>query len=262
MSLFNHRSETASHLASKFGHSEPHLFPLRPHSTGGRKPLVSQGRHGQNKDTYITNFQTTRISTAPTPHSIHPQGLNSSIPVAKIIRPHTATLERSEPLDQATASRKLKSAGKLVSDTRAAAFTGSNHSSLIAGTTKKPVATALLTSEAGQAMMNVPMKMYSTELRDKIDLLKIRTKEKAAMMGEIIASDQSSVAGPPAGQQGKVSPFNMPFRTHVNFQLKTQDQVMAEMQQIADDHKKIKQTEEKKRERKQKAAWLAKVRNI
>ena len=195
-------------------------------------------------DTYVTDFQMKHISTTPTPHSIHPQDVVSTIPAAKILRPHTAILEKSKPLDA-----KMDNANIKLRRPKSSAPT--THSSLVGESYRKKA--SLSTEATPTSDVPIPMKMYSQEVLDRIENLKIRTREKAAMMGS--GAKLENEAG-----HGNVSQFNMPFRTHVKFELKTHDQVKREIQTIEDYHAEQKKSAQEKKDKKQRRAWLASVK--
>ena len=238
------RSEAGSHFAlgsgSKSLQQEVHT-PSGNARTYTNPPTSAYGQIQATSDKYVTEFHLRQISTINNPYSIHPHAVPSTIPPAQILRPHTATLAQSKPLDGKNTVSDVKP-----SRPKSAAHT--THSSLVGGPNRhrrQPLSTEATTTSDKP----IPMKMYSREVLEKIEKLKNRTREKAAMMGVGQKADDSG--------HGNVSPFNMPFRTHVNFELKTHEQVKQEMLRIEAVHENQRKSKQKRQDNRQRRAWLA-----
>ena len=214
--------------------------------------------------TILTEFGSVPVDAKPY-LSMHSEKTKSSIPPPKLLRPHTATVWKSGTYYQ----RPAVPPGA-VRPQSAAVHTASSRARDMKNSSSRPSApTAGSPSSLVTTGEMTPMLMYSKQVKDKLAEMKQRSKDiqsKFQFHSAPTSSAASAVASTPAtdgGQRqqpiGNVSQYNHPMRSHVDFKLKTHQQVDQEMKEMRETYKKDKVSKYKQQERKQKAAWSAKV---
>ena len=98
-----------------------------------------------------------------------------------------------------------------------------------------------------------PMRMCSADMNRKLQKNKERTAERQAHAQKVEVDED----GKP---MGKVTVYNDPMRTHVQFQLHTHQQVEQQMRKIEDDRERQKRRIASAKQRKEKQDWLIKVK--
>ncbi len=233
------RSEAGSRMSGRTS------FSAKSRQTGaGTIP------EAQTTSAYVTDFEVRPVSSK-THRSLHPRRVPSSIPRGRVLRPHTATAPRKantikEALD---AENRPQSAGEVL-QRPGTAFTMATGMTTAFGSTREKKHHGYSTSATPPSQ--VPMLMYSHDMMERLQKLRERRKERT-MHYEHATTDPTN---------GRVSEFNDPMRSHVDFKLKTHEQVEQEMIDIAKSYADRKRREEIQQDRKQRQAWLEKVRSL
>ncbi|KAL8573173.1 hypothetical protein ACOMHN_036158 [Nucella lapillus] len=191
--------------------------------------------------------------------SLHPARVRTTIPRGRVIRPISAGIMQEQPPDVEFIS---VTSGAKAARPGTAPVPKSHGISSRAGASA-PIHAALpgtpnarlqsqqqhLTSAAVEAS-TVPMLMYPKNMKEKIEEIKQQRK----------ARESPLVMGPGDRPLGKVSPHNPPMRTHIKFELKTHEQEREHLNHIEHIHQEQHRLEQKKLEKKQRKAWLTKVK--
>lgn len=182
-----------------------------------------------------TEYRSTPVTTRP--HiSLYKKSIPSSIPEARILRPHTATLRCPTPEPGVATTRMLRKA-------KQASLRGN-----ISKVTVLPPRRKLQPTQTSPDAMMVPMLMYSPNLSARIEDLRQHQRQR-----------QEALLVSPDGK-GKVSKYNDPMRSHVTFTLRTHQQVEQELVAIATRRDLDERKSTRRFEKQQRAAWLAKVK--
>lgn len=188
--------------------------------------------------TILTEFGPVPIEAKP--HlSMYSKHVQSSIPPPRLLRPHTATMIKSNLV---YGQPRPHSAATCLPETTVQ----SRLRSAVSRDSRKSMATPS-TSNAEMA----PMLMYPQQLHDRIAQMKQRRIERQAEQQQVRKVGDQTI--------GNVSKFNDPLRSHVDFKLKTHHQVEQEMKEMNNRYIDDKVRQSSRQEKRQKAAWKAKV---
>lgn len=224
----------------------------------------------------VTEFSEVPVDAKPR-RSLYSENVKSSIPKAYVLRPHTAKVYRSNRPGVETIDARPKSSSAVMMRTDLYSRLGSTSristasrppTALRPGTAKTTQTLDTVTSQSDNARTKkthgfstsatplapmVPMLMYSPELKNRIaELKEERIQRQGHTTISLLDEDQQV--------QGNVSEYNHPLRNHVDFKLLTHEQTV---KNIADKKGSFKDTsgkEKQEQEKKQRAAWLAKVK--
>ena len=182
-----------------------------------------------------TEYRSAPVTTRP--HmSLYKKSIPSSIPEARVLRPHSATMRCPTPEPGVATTRMLRKA-------KQASLRGNVTKVSALPPRGKPWQT-----QTSPDVAMVPMLMYSPDLNARIEDLK-QTQRKR----------QEALLVSPDGK-GKVSKYNDPMRSHVTFTLRTHQQVEQELVAIATRRDLDERKNARRFEKQQRAAWLAKVK--
>ena len=193
-------------------------------STRGKPPETT---------TMITQFAARPVDTQPY-RSMHSNKTKSSIPQARLLRPHTVTV-RTRAADSATSCPTHLHRAVLCQPTSASR--------------KQRLSTSATESST------VPMKMLPADFAQRLEQFRERTTQRLQQANQVQRDDE----GKPIG---RVTKFNDPMRKHVEFRLLTHEQVGEQMAHIMDTYTRDREKKRKMQERQQRAAWLARVRGV
>ncbi|XP_070185909.1 F-box and WD repeat domain containing protein 10B-like isoform X2 [Littorina saxatilis] len=211
-----------------------------------------------SKEVYSTQCAPTPVAGAPR-RSLHPGRVKTTIPRGRVIRPISAGIMQEQPADieffsATSAAKPPRPVTAPVPKSRPfSCRSGVSTPFQVTLPGVSPTRTrAQPMTTAAVEVSNVPMLMYSKDIKDKIEEIK---QQRKAREQPII-----SIAG--ERPLGKVSPHNTPMRTHVKFELKTHAQEREHLNHIEEIHQKQRKQEQEQLERKKRAAWLAKAKGI
>ncbi len=229
---------------------------LRSEAGSGRTSRMSQGSKARQAQpgivptskSFITNFTVTPVTSKPKV-SVYPSTTASSIPAGRVVRPHTASMVPVHTGQELATQEQTRSQSALAMSRPGTAKTGlSMAMSGVASANKCYHGHLNPTTEASF----VPMLMYPKDMNEKLRDIKQKRIERLEQMKRPVSE--------PAPKVGKVSAHNDPLRSHVDFKLRTHCQVEQELANIAKIYVDQKKKIEMEKERKQKSAWLSKVK--
>ena len=224
-------------------------------SHGSRSSRSKQGQtvpHIPKSATIVTEFAPCTVDASPE-MSVHSRKTKSTIPKPKLLRPHTAALykkgdqQKSKPDHRPQSASVVSRSGR---GSRAGAFPVSLAINAAMGPVSVPgqnIHQGTMKSSASESTF-VPMLMYPADMSERLDQIRQRRITR-----------QSSNMLPAGTQEGRVSKYNAPMRDHVDFKLHTHHQVEENLEQIAHHFKSARKQKLLEQDRRQRAAWLAKV---
>ena len=181
-----------------------------------------------------TEYRSTPVATRP--HvSLYKKSVPSSIPEARLLRPHTATVRCPTPEPGVATTRMLRKA-------KEASLHGSR------ATVLSPRRKLRQTQTVSPDLTMVPNLMNSSNLSAKIEELKRHQQRRQEAL--LVSTDGT----------GKVSKYNDPMRSHITFTLRTHQQVEQELVAIATRRDLDERKNTAMFEKQQRAAWLARVK--
>ena len=183
-----------------------------------------------------TEYRATSVATRP--HiSLYKKSVPSSIPEARLLRPHTATVRCPTPEPGVATTRMLRKA-------KEASLHGSHSRVTVLSPRRKLRQTQTVSPE----LTMVPNLMNSSNLSAKIEELKRHQQRRQEAL--LVSTDGT----------GKVSKYNDPMRSHITFTLRTHQQVEQELVAIATRRDLDERKNTAMFEKQQRAAWLARVK--
>ncbi|KAK6187846.1 hypothetical protein SNE40_005781 [Patella caerulea] len=203
------------------------------------------------KEIYSVKCISTPLKTKVT-QSVHPKQIKSTLPRGRVIRPLSATIMQKIPVApefMSTPNRRPITAPVQLRPTTLNAIPSSIMPALPGSQTNRLKKQGFKSQSVETNI--VPMLMYSQEVKDKLEQLKHRQIDNQEKI-------PNSVSTP---LLGKVSPYNNPLRTHVKFELRTNEQEQEMVEMIKNSHKNQKVNNEEVDEKKKRVAWLAKARS-
>lgn len=219
----------------------------------------------------VTQFA--EVPVGAKPHmSLYNERVKSSIPAARLLRPHTAKVFRGKPDSQQTdvavrpKSAAVTTRGNVFSRISSASRTASSRP----GTRPTTAKTNFSMGSSGSTDIHntrvkkthgystsatehsfVPMLMYSPEVKNRITEFKNERIQRQGHTSISLLEDGGAV--------GNVSEFNDPMRNHVDFKLLTHEQTQNHINSIRGNFKDTKAKSQERFEKKQQEAWLARV---
>ena len=218
----------------------------------------------------VTEFAPVTVEAKP--HlSLYSERVKSSIPKGRVLRPHTAkvyrdrqSLNKSDTRPKSAVitmrpgvlSRTGSSSGSrpTTAHTRPGTAKTAAYSTSTASTEVKSNLQRKkhgYTSSCTQPSM-VPMLMYSPEVKNRItEMHKERVQKQGHTTIKLLEEP---------GVSGRVSEFNNPMRHHVDFKLRTHEQTVNHIKEVKNSFHDNTSKKREEFEKKQHAAWLAKVK--
>ena len=235
MSLDRYLDEDDTEMVSETGSKSSKTSRAKSASSFGQMPLDK---------TVVTDFKVTQAKYK-NKDSSHLSSVKTTIPKGRILRPHTAHVVRGSPPNSFQDKRvRCKSAVPVLEHPTSA---GTESTSLPIGSL--PTGSHSFTTTLKEVSM-VPMLMHPSDLSEKLE--KMKQKNRINRLGVQKSSSDQAV--------GKVSPYNTPFRSNVDFKLQTYQQVQKLMTDIEEEKKKQRKLEAAKADKKAKSIWLANVK--
>ena len=221
--------------------------------TSSKGRLSTGSIPGPTTTIIIKEFAAKPVDATPN-LSLHSDRVKSSIPRPVVLRPHTATVIRvpNSGKTAALAEVRPKSAAGVVLQRPGTAQTTTSTIRSQSATDigdRSPSRKGGITS-CGAATKPVPMMMYSKDLKERLEVLKEHRAIKQADAYQAMM----------ACRVGNVSQFNNPMRTNADFRLLTHEQTKDYHKQVAEIYSNTDKVKKEDLERRQRQAWLAKVK--